>query len=88
MAIEENPFDHILYEFSMYLLSYPIDTGISALNNLKVDSHLVHLRNLAYFFDKKKNCDIHASNYVNDPASIVIETKLLKDIYYRTNCAA
>ena len=88
MTIEENPFDHILYEFSMYLMTIPISSGNQQIDNLKVDSHLLHLRNLAYFFDRKKNCDIHAAVYVKHPDLSLVESKQLSEIYYVTNCAA
>ena len=51
--IEENPFNHVLYEFSMYISTMFLDTNDQMRINLQIDSHLVHLRNLAYFFDKK-----------------------------------
>ncbi len=88
VAIEENPFDHILYEFSMYLHASLIHCNVQLVTNVLVDSRLVHLRNLAYFFDKKKNCDIHASVYVESPESCLVESKDLGDIYHITNCAA
>lgn len=88
MVIEENPFDHILYEFSMYLQDYLLRCDEQYITNLLVDSRLVHLRNLAYFFDKKKNCDIHASVYVKHPESCLVESKQLSEIYHITNCAA
>lgn len=88
MAIEENPFDHILYEFSMYLQATCSSCDDQFITNLIVDSRLVHLRNLAYFFDKKKHCDIHATVYVKHPERCLIEPELLGDIYKKTNCAA
>ena len=88
MAFEENPFEHILYEFSMYLDTSLHQSDNQFITNLLVDSRLVHLRNLAYFFDKKRHYDIHASVYVNSPESCLIETSQLREIYYRTNCAA
>ena len=72
MANEENPFDHILYEFSTYLQAFLIRCDSQLITNFQVDSRLVHLRNLAYFFDKKKNCDIHASVYVQHPESCLV----------------
>lgn len=88
MVIEENPFNHILYEFSMYLQAYLLQCDSQLITNFQVDSRLVHLRNLAYFFDKKKNCDLHASVYVVHPESCLIDTKQLSNIYHFTNCAA
>ena len=88
MAIEENPFDHILYEFSTYLQAFLIRCDSQLITNFQVDSRLIHLRNLAYFFDKKKNCDIHASVYVEHPESCLVETKNLSNVYHITNCAA
>lgn len=88
MVIEENPFDHVLYEFLMYVSTMFLDTTDQMRINLQVDSHLVHLRNLAYFFNKKKDCDIHASEYIVHPDKCCIETKKLSSIFYITNCAA
>ena len=88
MAKEENPFDHILYEFSMYISTMFLNTHDHMQINLHIDSHLVHLRNLAYFFDKKRNCDIHASEYIMHPEECLLETTKLNDIYHITNCAA
>lgn len=88
MTIEENPFDHILYEFSTYLQASLIRCDTQFITNFQVDSRLVHLRNLAYFFDKKKNCDIHASVYIEHPDSCLVESKHFGDIYHITNCAA
>lgn len=88
MANEENPFEHILYEFSMYLSSVLFVAGDQMTFNLLADSHMLHLRNLAYFFDKKINCDIHAAIYVEHPEVCLIESKQLGDIYHITNCAS
>ena len=88
MVIEENPFEHILYEFSTYLQAFLLRCDSQLITNLQVDSRLIHLRNLAYFFDKKKNCDIHASVYVEHPESCLVESKHLRDIFHFTNCAA
>lgn len=88
MTIEENPFDHILYEFLTYLQACSIRCDTQLITNFQVDSRLVHLRNLAYFFDRKKNCDIHASVYVKHPESCLVESKKLGYIYHITNCAA
>ena len=49
-VIETNPFDHILYEFSMYLQASALISTEQFINNLLVDSRVVHMRNLAYFF--------------------------------------
>ena len=88
MAIEENPFNHILYEFNMYLQPWLFPYNDQFILNLLIDSRMVHLRNLAYFFDDKKDCDIHASVYVKHPQSCLIEHKQLKGIYHVTNCSA
>lgn len=87
-VIEENPFNHILYEFMMYLITFPISVEDQYSVNMKIDSHLIHLRNLAYFFDKKQECDIKASIYVNNADSCLIESKKLGEIYHITNSAA
>ena len=88
MVIEENSFNHVLYEFSMYISTMFLDTNDQMRINLQIDSHLVHLQNLAYFFDKKKNCDIYASEYVTHSEESLVETEKLSDIYRITNCAA
>lgn len=88
MVIEENPFDHVLYEFLMYISTMYFDTTDQMRINLQIDAHLVHLRNLAYFFNKKNNKGIHASVYVVHPEKCLVETKMLKEIYHITNCAA
>ena len=72
----------------MYIETMTLNTDDQMRINLQIDSHLVHLRNLAYFFDKKKDCDIHATEYVAHPEECLIETKQLRDIYHITNCAA
>ena len=88
MVIEQNPFNHVLYEFQMYISTMFLNTNDQMRINLQIDSHLVHLRNLAYFFDEKKNCDIHASEYVIHCEGNLVETNRLSDIYRITNCAA
>ena len=60
MSIAENPFDHVLYEIEMYLLTYrivfPNDSPFAQLSiNLVLDSRAVHLRNLSKFFSKKNS---------------------------------
>lgn len=68
-VIETNPFDHILYEFSMYLQASAFISTEQFINNLLVDSRMVHMRNLAYFFcsdnDKGKGY-LHYTDYIKD----------------------
>lgn len=67
MAIEENHFDHILYEFYMYLKACTT-LGVDQFEtNLRVDSREIHLRNLIYFFNETKQgkC-MHYRTYIQN----------------------
>ena len=94
MKNDINPFEHILYEMEMYLVSYKAIPGIELLNqlvlNMILDSRAIHLRNLAVFFGKKKSGDYwHISDYVNDCSSIslITDERLWKDIKNYTSRA-
>lgn len=81
--IETNPFDHILYEFSMYLQASLLISNNQFINNLLVDSRMVHMRNLAYFFCEKKNNGksfLHYSTYIENDLSDEIDDDLFDDI--------
>ena len=82
-VIETNPFDHILYEFSMYLHTYVFNSTEQLITNLLIDSRMVHMRNLAYFFcsdnDKRKGY-IHYTNYIKGRLSNEIDHALFSTI--------
>ena len=82
-AIETNPFDHILYEFSMYLQASVLISTEQFINNLLVDSRMVHMRNLAYFFcsdnDKGKGY-LHYTAYIKDRLADEIDHELFSNI--------
>lgn len=82
MAIEKNPFDHILYEFSMYLQASLIRCNDQFITNLLIDSRMVHTRNLAYFFclNKKSKSYLHYSMYISKLLPQAIDHKLSKEI--------
>ena len=82
-AIETNPFDHILYEFSMYLQASVLISTEQFINNLLVDSRMVHMRNLAYFFcsdnDKGKGY-LHYTAYIKDRLADEIDHELFSSV--------
>ncbi len=82
-AIETNPFDHILYEFSMYLQASVLTSTEQFINNLLVDSRMVHMRNLAYFFcsdnDKGKSY-LHYTAFVKNQLADEIDHVLFGEI--------
>ena len=59
---KHNIFDHLLYEFEMYLdtfdalLFYSLKTNVSFQKNVLLESHAVHLRNLIEFLNCEKDC--------------------------------
>ena len=80
MSIEENHFDHVLYEVEMYLISFRIVPTEDALKqlviNMCVDDRAIHLRNLAYLFNESKISDNwHASDFINDVSKVSLLTK-------------
>lgn len=83
MTIEENPFDHILYELSMYLQASTIRSNDQFFTNLLIDSRMVHMRNLAYFFcsDKdRKRSYLHYSDYIDRRVEIEIDHDTFTEI--------
>ena len=63
LSEKSNIFDHVLYEFEMYIQTYRtiprcrIGTNDDQfLHNALLESHSVHLRNLIEFFNREKNC--------------------------------
>ncbi len=83
MAIEENPFNHILYEFSMYLQASLIQCNVQFVTNLLVDSRLVHMRNLAYFFCSGKEQSkkyFHYSMFIKEKIPQEIDRGLFTEI--------
>lgn len=58
---KKNIFDHILYEIEMYIATYKMLFNYALLedkllNNMVLESHAIHLRNLIEFFNCEKNC--------------------------------
>ncbi len=83
MAIEENPFDHILYEFSMYLQASLIRCNVQFITNLLIDSRLVHMRNLAYFFcsgNERSKKYLHYSMFICETLPQEIDHDLFTEI--------
>ena len=86
--VEENIFDHILYEFQMYVFTYyqvyvSVESKRQVYMNLLLDSHMLHLRNVANFFDVKKQRKnyIHISDCLKNGTELMIETDKLRKIY-------
>lgn len=82
-AIETNPFDHILYEFSMYLQASILISSEQFINNLLVDSRMVHFRNLAYFFSSEKDKGkgyLHYTTYMTEDFPETITHELFTEI--------
>ncbi len=85
MLIEENHFDHILYEIEMYLFSYRVIPAEDALKqltvNLSIEERAIHLRNLAYLFNESKISDNwHVEQFINDITKVSL---LKKDLSKR-----
>lgn len=82
-AIETNPFDHIIYEFSMYLQASVLQSSDQFVNNLLVESRMVHMRNLAYFFcsEKEKGKSyLHYTTYISEIIPDEIDHEVFIDI--------
>ena len=90
MDIEKNPFDHILYEMSMYIKTYRFKTGNQILTNLLRANHSVHLRNLTYFFKPGAtgNNDWHYSEFINDETAVNPLPKNISDECKKYCCGA
>ena len=63
LEAKSNRFEHLLYEFEMYLDTYSLivknanfPTYPCTLRNALLESHAIHLRNLMEFFNCEKNC--------------------------------
>ena len=56
--MKKNIFDHILYEFEMYLYTYKeLQNDIEQdKRNVLLESHAIHLRNLIEFFNRERDC--------------------------------
>lgn len=90
MAIEENPFDHILYEFEMYLHASLIRCNDQFVTNLLIDSRMVHLRNIAYFFCTEQDRDkkyMHYSTYINGSIPKEVDHELYHEVQRITSNA-
>lgn len=84
----KNPFNHILYEIQMYLVTYKINVlqnhplrNIE--KNLILDGRAIHLRNLVIFFYKEKSGkNWHVDDYVNNSIAnrCFTDETLFKDI--------
>lgn len=92
MAIEKNHFDHILYEFEMYLHASLIRCNVQFVTNLLIDSRMVHLRNIAYFFcseqDRKKKY-LHYSMFTQGQIPLEINHELytrIQDVASNSTC--
>ena len=82
MAIENNPFVHILYEFSMYLQATICCSDEQFINNLLIDSRMVHLRNIIYFFSPKYENNhryMHYARFITTRLPREVDHSLLKD---------
>lgn len=63
LSLKSNIFDHVLYEFEMYLQTYGVVYGMLVgtshgqfEKNVFLESHAVHLRNLIEFFNRERDC--------------------------------
>lgn len=70
---KSNVFDHILYEFEMYIQTFnelvklfQQDSENQFMENVLLESHAVHLRNLIEFFNCEKNCITTATVFVGE----------------------
>lgn len=82
------PVNHILYEFSMYLQTLLYRTDNQFVTNLMVDSRMVHMRNIAYFFSsaKAKNKKyLHYFMYINRALPQEINHDLFTEIQKYTS---
>lgn len=65
---KENVFNHVFYEFQMYLFTYYFIYPNCLIKNITIESHLTHLRNVAAFFDdrnKNRSGYVVYSDYIN-----------------------
>ena len=91
-SLIENPFEHILYEFEMYIHTYDLlfnkhEYQDQFSKNLLVESHMLHLRILRYFFDYKYKKGFLARDFVNDAKGLLFGQDDLKDVLkYINNC--
>ncbi len=91
ISMENNPFEHILYEFEMYLMSFYFDSpNNNYIKDLIVESRNVHMRNLAYFFSAKetnRSNTIHYYSYIERKLDDEISRKAeMDDVHDATSC--
>ncbi len=80
--IEENIFDHVLYEFEMFLFAFYGTLPASQYYvNLIVEGRMVHLRNLAYFFLSKENKKSKRFMKYKDFFNITLDDEIDSDLF-------
>ena len=91
MEIEENRFDHVLYEIKMYFFSYVYRPHSQFEVNLKVECRAIHLRNLVCFFKWKRhrNGYWHVSDFVSETERIrlIENAELFNEVWDRASVA-
>ncbi len=93
MSNVKNPFEHILYEIEMYLITYSdslfVRIGDQFSVNMVLDSRAIHLRNLAYLFQQNKQGQYwYAGDYIKDVKAVhLLEPDLFKTIKEYTSRA-
>ncbi len=80
---KNNIFEHLLYEFRMYLETYARlrkhiheKNGDSILKNMILESHAVHLRNLIEFFNREKDCITTETIFLSDHNLMYDDSKM------------
>ena len=100
--MENNPFEHIFYEFDMYLNTintlemnslHRDDGNNKFCINLLLESQMLHLRNISEFFASsnkasKKRKDLYVSDYLINSHGFFIDDKLFKNIKRYTSSSA
>lgn len=77
-----NIFDHIFYEFIMYLKSYNMKFKDQYLYNINYTAHYTYLRNISYFFDcnRKNNYYITYCDLIGEEPKIDFEPLIVEKI--------
>ena len=100
--MENNPFEHIFYEFDIYLNTintlemnslHRDDGNNKFCINLLLESQMLHLRNISEFFASsnkasKKSKYLYVSDYLMDSTEFFIDDKLFEDIKRYTSSSA
>lgn len=79
----KNMFEHIIYEFYIYLASYEhISSYDIDIKNIAFECHVIHLRNLSYFFGEKKkhNCWHVSEVFTSTDSFPVLSVNFAKEI--------